>query len=88
MPRAKPKRKQPDRRRPLPKRLTLTREHMLRIEDLPGFARDHVRSADALVARIESITATLAQETDRDEVWGNANAFTPRKIGSNQHDER
>lgn len=77
MPRRKPKIKPPDRRKPLPARLVLTREHLHRIEDLPGFARDHIRSADALVARIESLTAALADEVEDDERWGNGNVCAP-----------
>lgn len=66
MGRAKAKKKPPDRRKPLPKRLTLTREHLRRIEDLPGFAPDHLRSADALVTRIEGLAVALGDAADRE----------------------
>ena len=86
MPRAKAKRKQPDRRKPLPKRLTLTREHLHRIEDLPGFARDHLRSADDLVTRIEGLAVALAQESEQDERWGTGNVFTKGKLYERKSD--
>lgn len=66
MPRAKAKRKKPDRRKPLPQRLVLDRDCMRRLEDLPGFARDHLRSADALVARIESLALALGEAAEKE----------------------
>ena len=66
MPRRKPKRKQPDRRRPLPKQLVLTREHLLCIGDLGGFTRDHLRSADALLARIEGLALALGEAAEKE----------------------
>ena len=66
MPRRKPKTKPPDRRKPLPTQLVLTRDHMRQLEDLPGFARDHLRSADALVARIEGLAVALGEAAEKE----------------------
>ena len=66
MPRKKPAIKPPDRRKPLPKQLVLDRQHMHRLEDLPGFARDHIRSVDALLARIEGLALALGEAAEKE----------------------